>query len=34
MKRAIGLAVANWFRKPANRQKAKRTVQKLFGKRR
>lgn len=34
MKRAIGMALANWLRKPANRDKAKRTVKKLFGKRR
>ncbi|GAB2796559.1 hypothetical protein GCM10027040_23810 [Halomonas shantousis] len=33
MKRAIGMAVANWLRKPENRQKAKRTAQKLWNKR-
>ncbi|MHB0774413.1 hypothetical protein [Halomonas sp. WWR20] len=33
MKRAIGMAVANWLRKPENRQKAKRTAQKFWNKR-
>ncbi|SFU58456.1 hypothetical protein SAMN04487955_104157 [Halomonas korlensis] len=34
MKRAIGLMIANWFRKPANREKAKRTARQLWNKRR
>ncbi len=30
MKRWIGMAVANWFRKPANRAKAKRTARQVW----
>ncbi|MEC9482990.1 MAG: hypothetical protein UMU75_06625 [Halomonas sp.] len=30
MKRAIGMAVANWLRKPENREKVKRTARQLW----
>ncbi|MEQ7870695.1 MULTISPECIES: hypothetical protein [Chromohalobacter] len=29
MKRMIGAAIANWFRKPENREKAKRTAKQM-----
>ena len=32
MKRMLGAAVANWLRKPQNREKAKRTARQLWGK--
>ncbi|WP_299258340.1 hypothetical protein [uncultured Kushneria sp.] len=30
MKRAIGALIANWFRKPENRRKAKQTAQQVW----
>lgn len=30
MKRALGALIANWFRKPENRRKAKQTAQKAW----
>ncbi|MGO1343702.1 MULTISPECIES: hypothetical protein [Chromohalobacter] len=32
MKRMIGAAIANWFRKPENREKAKRTAKQMADK--
>ncbi|WP_268249116.1 hypothetical protein [Salinicola rhizosphaerae] len=32
MKKAIGAAVANWLRKPENREKAKQTAKKAYAK--
>ncbi|WP_204352600.1 hypothetical protein [Salinicola halophilus] len=30
MKKILGAAIANWFRKPENREKAKQTAQKAY----
>lgn len=32
MKKILGAAIANWFRKPENREKAKRTAKQAYDK--
>ena len=31
MKKAIGAAIANWFRKPENREKARQAAKQAYG---